>query len=52
VEQRKHRLKRLLKESEEQGGVPTQERLADALGVGLRTIERDMAEMKKGGLTQ
>jgi predicted DNA-binding transcriptional regulator YafY len=36
-----------VKEAEEQGGIPTQERLADALGVGLRTIERDMAEMKR-----
>jgi len=49
VKQRKHRLERLVREAGEQGGVPTYQRLADALGVGLRTIERDMAELKKQG---
>ncbi len=49
VARRRHRLIRLLREAAQQGGVPTQQDLADALGVGLRTVERDMAEMKKGG---
>lgn len=47
VTRRRHRLARLIREAGEQGGVPTQEKLAEALGAGLRTIERDMAEMKK-----
>ncbi len=52
VARRHHRLSRLIKEAGEQGCIPIQERLADSLGVGLRTIERDLAEMKKGGLIQ
>ncbi len=40
---RRHQLKRLIEEANEQGGVPTYQHLADALKVGLRTIERDMA---------
>ncbi|MFZ5878302.1 MAG: ATP-binding protein [Chloroflexota bacterium] len=47
VELRKQRLKRLVKEAAEQGGEPTHQHLADALGVSLRTIERDIAELKK-----
>jgi predicted ATPase len=47
VEQRKHRLQRLLEEAAQQGGIPTHQDLAEALGVGLRTIERDLAELKK-----
>ncbi len=47
VEQRRHRLKRLLKEAAEQGGNPTRQHLADALGMGLRTIERDMADIER-----
>ena len=51
VEQRKNRLARLLKEAAEQGGNPTYQHLAEALGASLRTIERDMAELKKKGTT-
>ena len=50
VARRRHRLARLLREAREQGGVPTYQHLAEALGVGLRTIERDMAELKKKGI--
>ncbi|MCJ7432318.1 MAG: tetratricopeptide repeat protein, partial [Anaerolineales bacterium] len=52
VARRRHRLSRLLKEAKEQGGVPTYQHLAEALSVGLRTIERDMMELKKEGITQ
>jgi len=45
VARRQHRLKRLLEEAHAQGASPTYQQLADALGVGLRTIERDMAEL-------
>jgi len=44
---RRHRLQRLLEEARAQGAAPTQRDLAKALGVGLRTIERDMAAVKK-----
>ncbi len=47
VARRRHRLQRLLEEARQQGAAPTQRDLAEALGVGLRTIERDMAEMKE-----
>ncbi len=46
VARRRHRLRRLLEEARQQGAAPTQRDLAEALGVGLRTVERDMAEMK------
>ncbi len=44
---RRHRLARLLEEARQQGAAPTQRDLAEALGVGLRTVERDMANVKK-----
>ena len=47
---RRHRLQRLIAESAEQGARETQQALAEALGVGLRTIERDMAQLRKNGL--
>jgi len=47
VARRHHRLQRLLDEAQTQGGTPTHQHLADALGVGLRTIERDMAALQK-----
>jgi len=50
VTRRHHRLSRLLREAAQQEGVPTYQHLAEALGVGLRTIERDMAELKKKGI--
>ncbi|MFZ5910019.1 MAG: ATP-binding protein [Chloroflexota bacterium] len=43
VARRRHRLRRLLEEARQQGAIPTNQRLADALGVSLRTVERDMA---------
>jgi predicted ATPase/DNA-binding SARP family transcriptional activator len=46
VARRRHRLQRLLEEARAQGAAPTQRDLAEALGVGLRTIERDMASKK------
>jgi len=43
---RRHRvLGRLLQEAAEQGGVPTDEQLADALGVSRRTVLRDRAAL-------
>jgi len=47
VERRRHQIRRLLREAEEQGGMPTHRHLADALKVGLRTIERDMAALSR-----
>lgn len=47
VARRRQRLQRLLGEAAQQGGSPTHQHLADALGAGLRTIERDLAELKK-----
>ena len=46
VERRRKRLERLLSESRAQGASPTAQHLADALGVGLRTLERDLAGLK------
>jgi len=47
VARRRHRIQRLLNEAKEQDSIPTNQALADALGVGLRTIERDIAMMKR-----
>jgi predicted ATPase/DNA-binding SARP family transcriptional activator len=47
VARRRHQLQRLLTEAQEQGGAPTYQHLADALGVGLRTIERDVSALKE-----
>jgi len=44
-ERRRHRLKRLLAESAAQGAAPTDDDLAQALGVSRRTILRDMQEL-------
>ena len=49
VDRRRHRLSRLLNEASEQGCFPSYQHLADALGVSLRTIERDMAVLKDSG---
>jgi tetratricopeptide (TPR) repeat protein len=45
---RQHRLARLLREAEAQGAAPTDDVLAEALGVSRRTILRDMQEMARG----
>jgi hypothetical protein len=44
---RQQRLRRLLAEAAAQNAAPTHTQLADALGVGLRTIERDMAVLQR-----
>ena len=46
-ERRLYRLKRLLDEAEKQGGAPTDDDLAQALGVSRRTILRDMQSVSK-----
>ncbi len=47
VARRRHRLMRLLEEAKQQGAAPSYRDLAEALGVGLRTVERDMASLKE-----
>jgi tetratricopeptide (TPR) repeat protein len=44
---RQHQLKRLLQQAESQHGAPTDEDLAQALGVSRRTILRDMQALAK-----
>jgi len=46
---RHQRLRRLLDEANTQGAAPTDADLARALGVNVRTIERDMAALKATG---
>ncbi|MBU0512173.1 MAG: AAA family ATPase, partial [Chloroflexi bacterium] len=43
---RRARLRRLLREAHDQGGVPTQKDLANALGVSTRTIRGDLKVLK------
>ncbi|GAB4503640.1 MAG: AAA family ATPase [Anaerolineales bacterium] len=50
VARRRHRLTRLLEEAKAQGAAPTHRHLAEVLGVGLRTIERDIEEIKWSGV--
>jgi AraC-like DNA-binding protein len=45
--QRQHRLKRLLHEAEAHGAAPTDDDLAQALGVSRRTILRDMQALSE-----
>jgi hypothetical protein len=47
---RQTRIQRLLDEAVEQGAVATQEDLAQALHVSVRTIKRDCAELQKQGV--
>lgn len=47
VERRQHRLARLLAEARAQGAAPTHAQLADALGVGVRTVERDIVVLRQ-----
>ncbi len=49
VARRHHRLLRLLREAAEQGAAPTVPDLAAALGVGVRTIKRDLATLRAAG---
>jgi tetratricopeptide (TPR) repeat protein len=46
---RHHRLQRLIAEAQAQGATPTDLDLAQALGVNVRTIERDMALIRSQG---
>lgn len=48
AERRRQRLRRLLAEAAAQGAAPTHAQLADALGVGVRTVERDVAALRSG----
>jgi DNA-binding SARP family transcriptional activator len=47
---RRHRLQRLALEAAVQDAAPTQNDLAEALGVTLRTIEMDLAALRKDGI--
>ncbi|NJN99219.1 MAG: DUF1670 domain-containing protein [Anaerolineales bacterium] len=49
--QRLHRLRRLLVEATAQSAAPTDDDLAQALGVSRRTILRDMTALAQAGLT-
>ena len=49
VTRRRHRILRLLREAAEQSAAPTAPDLAKALGVGARTIERDLAALRDAG---
>ncbi len=49
AERRRQRLQRLLQEAAAQGAAPRDEDLAEALGVGLRTLRRDMATLRAEG---
>lgn len=49
TDRRRARLLRLVQEAAAQGAAPTQEHLAAALGVGVRTIARDMAALRAAG---
>lgn len=46
---RRRRLKRLIAEAAAQGAAPTDDDLARALGVNVRTVERDMAALREKG---
>ena len=49
VGRRRQRLLRLLRQAAEQGAAPTVPDLAQALGAGERTIERDLAALRAAG---
>ncbi|HIC88611.1 MAG TPA: HTH domain-containing protein [Anaerolineae bacterium] len=46
---RHHRLARLLREAEAQGAHPRHTDLAQALGVSVSTVRRDMAALRREG---
>ncbi len=50
TERRRHVLQRLLMEAEAQGAAPTDDDLAEALGVSRRTILRDMQVLAEAGV--
>jgi biotin operon repressor len=49
TERRRHHLLRLLGEAWEQGAIPRDQDLADALGVSLRTVRRDITALRAQG---
>jgi DNA-binding SARP family transcriptional activator len=49
VERRRHRLLRLLEDARTQGGSPTIDHLAEALGVSSSTLRRDLAALREEG---
>ncbi len=49
ADRRRRRLLRLLSEADEQGGSPTVEHLADALGASVATIRRDLKRLRSDG---
>ena len=49
VERRRHRIHRLLAEAQAQGAAPRDKDLAEALGVSLPTLRRDMAALRAEG---
>lgn len=51
AERRRYRLSRLLAEAQAQNAAPTDDDLAQALGVSRRTILRDMAALQKEGVS-
>jgi len=50
AEVRRHRLRRLLVEADAQGAAATVADLAKALGASVRTIRRDLQELRSGGV--
>jgi tetratricopeptide (TPR) repeat protein len=48
-ERRRHRIQRLLTEAQAQGAIPRDRDLAQALGVSLPTLRRDMATLRAKG---
>jgi hypothetical protein len=51
AERRRHVIRRLLAEAQGQGAAPTDADIAEALEVSVRTIERDMIQLRAAGLT-
>ena len=51
VERRRYRLLRLLTEAAEQGAAPTVDDLAEALEASRATIKRDLAALRRAGMT-
>jgi DNA-binding SARP family transcriptional activator len=47
VDRRRHRLLRLLAEAQAQGALPAYHHLAEAMGISERTVERDMAALRR-----
>ena len=50
AKRRRYRLQRLVQEAREQGAMPTLAHLAQALGVSVRTVKRDLAHLRAAGV--